>query len=327
MTGKTFEYRAFPTFSEQFNWHLENGTRPGGTSDKPGKLLTSADFARAMGRNNDDRAFIEKLARAIGNWRKRTHPKAAAEERILATLFGTTTPRDTEFARWKTRLHELWLAQEKAKSAAKPKATPAPDDAHLRTNTTWVPDDPWTVWEGLAKLWVHPPEPDREANRFDLEVTVSFGDTIIPIPATADSPRVDLLVTPTKAELVLVTENRVQPVKGTILGLDIVRPNLRYGASWRIDVVRDAGGYPISPLNGEVLCKMHILDATVGTVALELRCRDYELDVVPREAPPGTNAKQLNVLSRLMQVLLPREDADSATLPLARGRLRRNAQP
>jgi hypothetical protein len=250
--GHEFRYEKCPTFSGQFRWHLRNGTRPNGNARQRGKRWTQVEFAGQMLRGADDPAARGRTARSVSHWLDGTHPSEDSIGRILTTLFGRAPGKDSDFEQWREHLHRLWLD-----AADAPRSIPAapgkvpPSDEEPKHNppagpspathppartvlTEWMPEEPWTLREGLGRLYVHQSPNEPPAAVVALAVTAEAGRVYLTIEKTEDTPRVTTTFAVVKAEIVVVKDLNVWPVKGTTLGADIPHPNVSFASSWHL---------------------------------------------------------------------------------------------
>jgi hypothetical protein len=155
-----------------------------------------------------------------------------------------------------------------------------------------------------------------------LEVTVETGRAYLRIPETDDTPRFDATFTIAAAEIVVVKEMNVTPVKGTTLGTaGLPHPNVTFAGSWQLRIPLAGDGEPGGVvLAGDSLRQYAARQQDMAcAVRLELRCRDIDLKPIGLVTPPDISEKQRAVLQRLLQG----EDADptSGIISLARDEL------
>jgi hypothetical protein len=193
-------------FHELFDAHLKSGTHAGQTESgiAPTPWLVKL-FARKIG--------VEQ--RIVGYWRTGGRvPDKDNLEAFCDVLFGNNPlHRDA-----REELHAAWLRalNQRKRPGRKP---PAGDTAQpAQPAAAWVPEEPFTLRDGLARLYIHRNQGQAPGGQIALDVTVEAGRRYLTIDETEDTPKVSTTFAVSAAEIVVVKDLNVEVVPGTTLG-------------------------------------------------------------------------------------------------------------
>ncbi len=299
-------------FHVLFQEHLERGTRADQPADDP---------SRRRWKHEDFADQVKRTTRAVTNWKNGSQAPGRADcDRICALLFGDG-PQHAEaraefLTAWQTADGQRGLPGRRTKPAASGAATqPA------RPAAAWVPEEPFTLREGLARLYIHRNQGEAAGDVIALDVTVEAGRRYLTIEATADTPMVSTTFAVSAAEIVVVKDLNVTLQRGTTLGTaDVPHPNVTFASSWHLKVPLAADGIPGGyVLENETLRRYATASGLPYGIRIELRCRDIDLKPIDETVLPNVSAKQLAVLRRLLQTR--DADAETGTICLARTEL------
>lgn len=221
------EEKPFPSLLKE---HLERGTRAGQRADDP---------SRRKWKHEDVAAQAGISVRTVTNWKngERT-PLQPERDRLVALLFGDNPMH----ADAKAAFLQAWAKSDGRRGA--PSRAPR-GGLSAPPRAEWVPEEAFTLRQGLARLYVHPPyQGETRAGVVALDVTAEAGRIYLTIEATEDTPRVDASFAVAAAEIVVVKELNLTPVKGTALGADVSHPNVTFAASWHLKVPLASDGVP-----------------------------------------------------------------------------------
>jgi hypothetical protein len=299
-------------FHVLFQEHLERGTRADQPSDDP---------SRRRWKHEDFADQVKRTPRTVTNWKNGSQtPERADFDRICALLFGDdplhAEARAEFLAAWQTADSRRGLPGRRTKPAASgaPAQSASPAAA-------WVPEEPFTLREGLARLYIHRNQGETPGNILAVDVTVEAGRRYLTIEATEDTPMVSTTFAVSAAEIVVVKELNVTPLRGTTLGTaDVPHPNVAFASSWHLKVPLAADGIPGGyVLENETLRRCATAEGLPYGIRIDLRCRDIDLKPIDETVLPNVSAKQLAVLRRLLQAR--DADAETGTICLARTEL------
>jgi hypothetical protein len=297
------EEKLFPSLLKE---HLERGTR----ADQ-----RASDPSRRKWKHEDFAAQAGISVRALTNWKNggRT-PLQPERDRLVALLFGDNRIH----ADVKAAFLQAWATSDDRRGAPGRARRGGPNEP---PRPEWVPEEAFTLRQGLARLYVHPPhQGETRADIVALDVTAETGRVYLTIEATEDTPRVDASFAIAAAEIVVIKELNLTPMKGTALGADVSHPNVTFAASWHLKVPLASDGVPGGiVLAGETLRHYTARDGLPYGIRIELRCRDIDLKPVDQSVLPDVSEKQRAVLRRLLQ----RQEADpnSGVIALAQAEL------
>ena len=280
-----------------------------------------------------DEAFAGEVGctvRALGYWKSGERaPSERALNRIVSVLFGDN-PSHSEakaafIAAWNDRAAGRSYS---GHATARPSTQHPQHKAHGGSMAPdWVPEQPFVLRDGLGRLYVHREnQGDTPGASVTLEVTAETGRAYLRIPETEDTPRFDATFAVASAEIVVVKDMNVTPVKDTTLGTaNRPHPNVIFAGSWQLRIPLAGDGEPGGVvLAGDTLRHYSAKHEDMPcAVRLELRCRDIDLKPIGVVTPPDISEKQRAVLQRLLQGA----DADptSGTISLARDELFRRS--
>jgi hypothetical protein len=277
-------------FHEQLKEHLERGTRAGAAARK----WKHQDFALE--------ARVD--ARALTNYKsgERTPPREVME-RFATLLFAGDAPERADFV-------AAWEKADAGKRRGARPPTPGPD---------WVAEQPFALDPALARLYVHQSPNEAPSETVALAVTAETGRIYLTIEKTEDTPRVDTTFAVSRAEIVVIKDMNVLPVKGTELGTaKKPHPNVTFATSWHLRVPLDTEGVPGGGvLDQEVLRQYSTHAGLPYGIRIELRCRDIDLKPIDDKVLPEVSEKQRAVLRRLLQADQGRPDSGMVTLARA----------
>lgn len=303
---------AIKPFHVLFREHLEQGTRADQRADDPSRRRWKhEDFADRIGRD----------VKTVTNWKNGSRTPLEAElNSICALLFG-------DHARHALAEGNLRAAWEKADAMRGLPGRRTQSTAGGRTDpprtpaVCWVPEEPFTLREGLARLYIHRNQGEAAGDVIALDVTAEAGRRYLTIEATDDTPMVSTTFAVSAAEIVVVKDLNVTLQRGTTLGTaDLPHPNVAFASSWHLKVPLAADGIPGGyVLENETLRRYATVEGLPYGIRIELRCRDIDLKPIDETVLPNVSAKQLAVLRRLLQ--MRDADAETGTISLARTEL------
>ena len=311
----------FTEFFELFRKHWNKGTglqRHDKAAAARGDAWTTLNFINAMGKH----AVANLDNDTLKSWLDGTRwPRETNKNAILNVYFGPPNSPDADAAGRK-EMSDVWEKGNKARSLPGRRTKPRPPPpANPPADANWTPEQPFTLREGLARLYIHRNQGEASGNTIALDVTVEAGRTYITIEATEDTPKVDATFAISAAEIVVLRDLHVTPVPDTTLGTPkCPHPNVIYASSWLLKVPDAGDGAPGGILlAGERLRQYQTVEGLPYGIRIELRCRDIDLKSTDEVALPNVSEKQRAMLRRVLQ----RHEADpnNGMICLARAEL------